>query len=244
MVLICMAINSKHTGDSKARTSGYTHTYFDSEDIDLAALLTFATDNGIEELVKQAWEEADSLWTALSVSPTDFMESASFTVTPHLPSVSSWFIPEQDPVLDLDGFQPEEDDNENSDNNSDAAQLHALINDEERAHSWSNRVDDRMLELTTAAIAVELDETNLAWVFLASKIACESTTNLYFSTRQSFDNVTDKDQSASIQADSNRLSSALTAARLPSLNAFPAEASWPYDFGGPSFHIGQPHCSV
>jgi hypothetical protein len=43
----------------------------------------------------------------------------------------------------------------------DAAQLQALINKEEQAHSWSNQVDDQMLELTTAAIAVEIDETNL-----------------------------------------------------------------------------------
>jgi len=90
----------------------------------------------------------------------------------HLPSISSWFNPGQDPVLDNssispqsdlpvdDGFQPEEDD-ENSNNNSDAAQHQALINEEEQAHSWSNHVDDQMLELTTAAISVEIDETNL-----------------------------------------------------------------------------------
>ena len=47
--------------------------------------------------------------------------------------------------------------------------------------------------------------------------------------------MTDKDQSANIQADSDRLTGTLTAARLPSLNVFPAEASRPYDFG-PSFH--------
>jgi len=45
----------------------------------------------------------------------------------------------------------------------------------------------------------------------------------------------DNDQSANIQEDSNRLAGALMAARLPPLNVFSAEASWPYDFG-PSFH--------
>jgi hypothetical protein len=169
MVLIRAAINSRHTGDSKARASGYTHTYFDSEDIDLAALSTFPSDNEFEELAKQAWDEADSLWTALGAPPTDFMRSASSV--PHLPSISSWFNPGQDPVLDTgsissqsdldDGFQTEED-NENSDNNSDAARLQALIDEEEQAHSRSNHVDDRMLELTTAAIAMGIDETNLA----------------------------------------------------------------------------------
>ena len=96
------------------------------------------------------------------------MQSAPYA--PHLPSVNSWFIPGQDPVLDAgglfdldDGFEPEEEDGgEDSDNNTEAAQLQALIDEEEQAHSRSNRVDDRMLELTTAAIAVEIDETNLA----------------------------------------------------------------------------------
>lgn len=167
MILIRAAIN---TSDSKAHASGYTHTYFDLEDIDLATLSTFPSDNELEELAKQAWDEADSLWTALGVSPSDFMQSAPST--PHLPSVSSWFNPGQDPVLDTgssspqsdldDGFQPEDEDGEDGDSNSDAAQLQALIDEEEQAHSWSNRVDDRMLELTTAAIAVEIDKTNLA----------------------------------------------------------------------------------
>ena len=48
--------------------------------------------------------------------------------------------------------------------------------------------------------------------------------------------MTEKDQSANIQADSDRLTGALIAARLPSLNVFPAEVSRPYDFGGLSFH--------
>ena len=81
-------------------------------------------------------------------------------------------MPGQDPVLDGgstssqsdlddDGFQPEDED-ENSDNDSDASRLQTLIDKEEHTHSRSNQVDDRMLELMTAAIAVEIDETNLA----------------------------------------------------------------------------------
>lgn len=169
MILVRAAINLGHTGDSKARASGYTHTYFDSEDIDLAALSAFPNDNEFGELAKRAWDEADSLWTALGAPPADFMRSTPSA--PRLASINSWFTPGQDPVLDAssissqsdldDGFQPEDDD-ENSDNNSDAARLQALIDEEEQAHSRSNQVDDRMLELTTAAIAVEIDETNLA----------------------------------------------------------------------------------
>jgi hypothetical protein len=59
--------------------------------------------------------------------------------------------------------------------------------------------------------------------------------NRYIFARQSLGNVTDKEQSANIQEDSNRLVGALIVARLPSLNASTAEVSRPYNFG-PSFH--------
>ena len=82
------------------------------------------------------------------------------------------------PQSDLDdGFLPEDED-ENGDKDEDAAQLQALIDEEEHAHSRSNQVDDRMLELTTAAIAVEMDETNLAWV-LSAKSSCRKFNSLY-----------------------------------------------------------------
>lgn len=237
MVLIRAAVNSGYTGDSKAHASGYTHTYFDSEDINIAALLRFPSDIEIEAAAKQAWEEADSLFTALGASPADFMQSQSST--PHLPSISSWFQPGQDPVLDgnstlpqsdLDDgfFSEDEDKNENGDNNSDAAQLQALIDEEEQAHSRSNQVDDRMLELTTAAIAVEIDETNLAWV---GQIVVRAQLMVYIFVRQNLGNVTDEEQSANIQEDCSRLTGALIAARLLSLNASTAEVSRPYDFG-------------
>jgi hypothetical protein len=111
------------------------------------------------------------LWTTLRALPADFMRPASSA--PHLPSIGSWFNPGQDPVLDAgstssqsdldDGFQFEdEDDNGNNDSELDTARLQTLINEEEQAHSQSNQVDNWMLELTTAAIAVEIDETNVA----------------------------------------------------------------------------------
>ena len=81
-------------------------------------------------------------------------------------------MPGQDPVLDGgstssqsdlddDGFQPKDED-ENSANDLDANRLQTLIDEEEHTHSRSNQVDDQMLELTTAMIVVEIDETNLA----------------------------------------------------------------------------------
>ena len=58
-----------------------------------------------------------------------------------------------------------------------------------------------------------------------------SQTNCYIFPRQSLGNVTDEEQSASIQEDSSRLAGALIAARLPSLDMSTAEVLRPYDFG-------------
>ena len=73
MILVRAAMNFHHMGDSKARASRYTHTYFDSEDMDLVMLSVFPNDQEITELAKQAWDEADSLWITLGASPADFM---------------------------------------------------------------------------------------------------------------------------------------------------------------------------
>jgi hypothetical protein len=90
MILVCAAVNSGHTGDSKACASGYTHTYFDSEDIDIAALSAFPSDNEIEDVAKQAWDEADSLFTVLGTSPADFMQSESSAHGLNLAKIQSW----------------------------------------------------------------------------------------------------------------------------------------------------------
>ena len=74
--------------------------------------------------------------------------------------------PDTDPVPEFlhpggedDGFiaEPDEEDS-NNEEISEAAQLQARIDDEELAHPRSNETDDRMLGLTCAAIAVEVDE--------------------------------------------------------------------------------------
>ncbi|KAH6871091.1 hypothetical protein BKA70DRAFT_1489938 [Coprinopsis sp. MPI-PUGE-AT-0042] len=54
----------------KERTSGYTHSYHDCRDIDLAMLSLYPTDSEIEASTKEAFAEAVSLWTALGFVPT------------------------------------------------------------------------------------------------------------------------------------------------------------------------------
>ena len=72
-ILTRAVVKLNHTSDPKVCASGYAHTYFDMEDINLATLSIFPPDEDIETAAKEAWEEADGLFNALGVSPTDFM---------------------------------------------------------------------------------------------------------------------------------------------------------------------------
>jgi hypothetical protein len=167
LILICAAVNLGHTGDSKARASGYTHSWHDSEDINITNLSDLPLDSDIEQVAKEAWDKADSLFTFLGVSPADFIfKQPNSEQMTRLPGISLWFTPDTNPVPEFlhpededDGFvaEPNEEDS-NSEETSEAAQLQFQIDSEEFAHSRSNETDNRILGLTCAAIAVEVDK--------------------------------------------------------------------------------------
>lgn len=69
--------------DGKERASGYTHTYADVRGIDLIALSTYPSDDGINRAAKNGFQQAENLWSLLGVPPTS--NSAL------LPSIRSWF---------------------------------------------------------------------------------------------------------------------------------------------------------
>ena len=133
--------------DPKARASGYAHTYYDMEDINLATVSIFPPDEDIEIAAKEAWEEADGLFTALGVSPTDFMgtKSTSFETTSYRMDSA-----------EVDISDEEEGDAE-IEVETDASRLQNLIDREELELSRSKETDDRMLSLTYTAVAVDVD---------------------------------------------------------------------------------------
>ena len=161
LILIRAAVNLGHSGDSKARASGYTHSWHASEDINITNLSDLPLDSDIERVAKEAWDEADSLFTFSGVSPADFIFKQQEQMT-RLPGIGSWFTPGTDPIPEPeeedDGFVAEADEELDSEEISEAAQLQSRIDEEEFAHSRSNETDDRMLGLTCVAIAVEVDE--------------------------------------------------------------------------------------
>ncbi|KAF8956013.1 hypothetical protein BDZ97DRAFT_1672397 [Flammula alnicola] len=65
--------------DFKRTASGYSHTYFDGDDIDLHFLTIFPTDEEIKSAAAAAYEEAFSLWILLGYEPTENISSAVST---------------------------------------------------------------------------------------------------------------------------------------------------------------------
>jgi hypothetical protein len=107
-ILIRSAVKYCHSSDPKARAAGYAHTYFDSRHIDLAQLSIFPTDAEIDVATKEAWEEANSLFVLLGVSPSDLKAAELRPEKPHLPSVDSWFDSGRDPLAEsIHAFPPQ-----------------------------------------------------------------------------------------------------------------------------------------
>jgi hypothetical protein len=91
-------VKLNHFSDPNAWSSGYTHTYYNMENINFTTLSIFPTDGVIKITAKEAWEEADGLFTALGVSPTDFMgtNTTSFKTTYHVNSAEVDISDEED----------------------------------------------------------------------------------------------------------------------------------------------------
>lgn len=70
----------------KARASGYNHTHADCDGIDLSLLSIFPSDDEINQLTIQAFEEAQNLLAITGIIPTSSTGSKSV-----LPGISNWF---------------------------------------------------------------------------------------------------------------------------------------------------------
>ncbi|EEB89059.1 hypothetical protein MPER_12894 [Moniliophthora perniciosa FA553] len=76
--------------DGKETASGYNHTNLDSRGIKLPLLMTYPSNNDIDTIAGQAYEEADSLWVVLGAKTDDLYAQASGTSI-MMPPIQSWF---------------------------------------------------------------------------------------------------------------------------------------------------------
>ncbi|PPQ87308.1 hypothetical protein CVT25_002058 [Psilocybe cyanescens] len=146
--------------NGKARAVGYTHTYFDHEGLDLAALSTYPTDAEINVLAQSAAQEANSLVALLGVNPEVLHRPQNIQPPVWLPSVRSWFDDELD-FLELDSKAKEDDSNI-----GEAEELQQILDEEENSPiSRSHHIDKKCLSLTSAALAIVTEETTIIKTF-------------------------------------------------------------------------------
>jgi hypothetical protein len=147
--------------------------------MDIRILSDFPTDMEIERAAEEAWEEADGLFTNLGVSPSEFMGPSTADGGVRLPSIDSWYTKGQDPVL-RSGIEADSEESSSSDSeiddeydsggadfledHDDAVQLQNLIDTEELNSTRSVEADGKILSLTCAAVAVQVDKIMLAYV--------------------------------------------------------------------------------
>ncbi|KAJ7722682.1 hypothetical protein B0H16DRAFT_1334577, partial [Mycena metata] len=146
-IKIRSAVLRAKASDSKAKATGYSHTYFDNTGLDILALSTFPTDDDIKLAAAEAAEESDSLIALLGLAPSQ-LHGGLTPVAPILPSIGSWYDAEQDDEPDSD-----------ADSISEAQQLQDLIDKAEvSTASRSRKQDQELLNLTSAALALAADD--------------------------------------------------------------------------------------
>jgi hypothetical protein len=155
------------SSDPKARASGYSHSYFDYEGLDLLTLSTYPSDADIGMASQDAAEEANSLIALLGINPNSLHQNQNAQAA-QLPSVSSWF---NDPheTLDFDNSDLESNGDLSDNEESEAQQLQHFLDEEEYSPITCTRwVDEHCLNLTSAALALAADEAAivLVWILL------------------------------------------------------------------------------
>ncbi|KAF8167513.1 hypothetical protein B0H34DRAFT_854442 [Crassisporium funariophilum] len=152
------------SSNPKACASGYSHTYFDHEGLDLVALSTYPSDAEIELASQSAAEEANSLIALLGVNVSTLHHNQSASTW--LPSVSSWLDNSHaNPNSDVSDHDSD-DDSDDDDKESEAQQLQDLLDQEESSSiTRTRRVDERCLNLTSAALALAADEAAIVQQF-------------------------------------------------------------------------------
>ncbi|KAF4621775.1 hypothetical protein D9613_012143 [Agrocybe pediades] len=153
------------SSNGKARASGYNHTYFDNEGLDLEALSTFPTDQQIASIAKDAAEEANSLIALLGVSHEILHRPQA---AQRYPGLGSWEIKDSPFTQAEDsanghGEEMDEDSEEESDEEelpTQAEELQALLDKEEDSPiSRTDKIDRRCLSLSSAALALLVDDS-------------------------------------------------------------------------------------
>ncbi|KAJ7039794.1 hypothetical protein C8F04DRAFT_949367, partial [Mycena alexandri] len=143
------AVLAAKSSDPKARAQGYSHTYYDNTGANLLTLAVYPSDAEIAYTATLASAEADALVSLLGL---DHEKLYRKQLAP-FPSIDTWYDEDVDLI-------EEEFDDINENRPSDAEELQALIDEQERedAPIHGKRVTEEIMSLTCASIALAADE--------------------------------------------------------------------------------------
>lgn len=149
-VTMRQAVLRAKSSDPKARAEGYSHTYYDNTGANLLNLAVYPSDTEIAPAAELAAAESDALISLLGLAPEQLHRKQAAAI----PSIGAWYSD------DADGEPDEDEEFDDAQGPSDAEQLQALIDEQERADApmRSARVDREIMSLTCASIAVTVDE--------------------------------------------------------------------------------------
>ncbi len=152
-------MHGRRSANPKARAAGYSHTYFDNEGLNFATLSLFPSDSEIDSISEIAAQEADSLVSLLGVSPGQLHRSQGVGNIPWLPSIKSWFGSDMKGCgLNNSDYGSQESDKE--DEETDNQELQRILDaEEESAFSCLHATDVKCLSLTSAALALVVEES-------------------------------------------------------------------------------------
>ncbi|TBU21591.1 hypothetical protein BD311DRAFT_743520 [Dichomitus squalens] len=157
-LLVRAACRSRTTNDPRATAGGYAHSVYDPEKANLPLLSVFPTDAEIRQAAVDGWDEAGNLWALLGVAPSDLLSTDNHRSFETLPSVTSWFCSGEDPVFDYETDDFEVDVHSDLETEPSVADtLQDLLDREQNACLRSNVTEERVLALSAAAVALELD---------------------------------------------------------------------------------------
>ncbi|KAJ7907730.1 hypothetical protein B0H13DRAFT_1879354 [Mycena leptocephala] len=137
----------KSTG---GRAQGYSHTYYDNTGANLPTLAVYPPDADIAAAAEVASAECDALVSLLGLVPEQLHRKQSAA----LPSISAWFSEDED--VDQD----EEFDDIDENRPSEAEELQALVDEQERSDVplHGPRVAREIMSLICASIALSADD--------------------------------------------------------------------------------------
>ncbi|KAJ3722298.1 hypothetical protein C8R42DRAFT_580354 [Lentinula raphanica] len=151
---------SWQSSDSKARASGYNHSYLDRHGVDVKSLSLFPTDNQIDEASRMAYSDASDLFCLFGLSPDELKHQGS----PTLPSIRTWF--NEAPSTTIPPLSPtcvdNDDDNDGSECESEevdeSGTLLSALEMVEHVEPDTLEEERCLMSQRFAAVALELDK--------------------------------------------------------------------------------------